>query len=160
VTAINIDDPEVGRSTVKVTPVWYRAGDMERAVTFEPGYNNRGGPYGVHGMNIRWLLRGPAGVAQFLIFTHWVPGEIPEIGSNNITVPMGADVGYHALTPQYDGQESMGACEYLDGRDCFYDGSGLAAGALLVRLVAHGDAVVWRELQSRYEDIAAPGGAS
>jgi len=154
--AINIEN---GRRTVVVRPNWYVAGDMERAVVFEPGFNDRGGNYGVHGMDIRWLLRGHGVVTQFLMFTSWVPGEVghafrwsnPEAAS---LFPMGVDVGYHSPVPMYETHEPMSEpCDYLDGSTCYYDGSGLAADDLVVEFIHQGESVIWRELQNRHDEV-------
>lgn len=37
------------------------------------------------------------------------------------------DLGYHAPSPQYDGQDRMDACHLLPDGHCYYDGSGLNA---------------------------------
>jgi len=155
-------DPETRKRTHFARPVWYLAGDMERAVVFQPGYRTDRKTYGLHGMDITWLLRGPLGVAQFVVFTHWTPGEVGHIDwlSRKISSPMAADLGYHALCAQYDGQTPMGDCDYLDDRPCFYDGSSLQAQELFARFVIEGDAVIWRELGERHDDLLIPGGSS
>lgn len=132
-------------------PVWYAAGDAERAVVFEPGYDSGGYDYGVHGMNIRWLLRGPLGVTQFLVFTSWIPGQVDVPNLNDRTFgPMGADLGYHARNRNADYQTPSDSCEYLNGDPCFYDGSGLQAQELLQKFVVLGETVIWETLQDRY----------
>lgn len=117
--------------------------------------------YGIHGCNLRMILRGDKGAYQFVIFTNWhLPHVIREIGSRAyepsrgdrhwMERPMPADVGYHSLTPQYDDQPSMGPCEYLDGQACYYDGSGLQAEEMFDKLVAEGSEAVWAELERLY----------
>ncbi len=98
---------------------------FERAVVFEAGYSDPGprGPQwcGKHGMGIRFLLRGPKGVAQFLFNTGWVPGEkgvSPQLAD---LYPSGYDLGYHARVPQYESHEEWSPaqeCEYMDGEQC------------------------------------------
>ena len=72
---INIKD---GRRTVIAGPEWVpHRDDLERAVVFQPGFSSErtGDPsrnYGVHGMEIRWYLRGPNGVTQFAMNAGWV----------------------------------------------------------------------------------------
>jgi hypothetical protein len=130
---------------------------FERAVVFEPGYNARetakNGParnYGVHGMSIRFLLRGEKGVIQFLMNTGWVPAEpmSPRVAD---LYPSGFDLGYHSLVEQYEGMTSMGPCEYLDGKECYYDGSGLQADPVLAVFIQEGADGVWPLLEERYE---------
>lgn len=152
--SINIEN---GRRINQALPNWYVAGDVERAVVFEPGFNDRGGKYGVHGMNIRWLLRGPKIVTQFLIYTSWVPGEVGHGYEPNTLVPamfpMGVDVGYHSPVPTYEGHQPMKEpCDYLDGI-CYYDGSGMRADDLLQGFIHQGESVVWRELQDFHDNL-------
>lgn len=138
---------------------WFpRPGGLERAVAFEPGYNDRGGPYGVHGMDIRWMLRGPKGAVQFLMSTGWVPGEKGVPPQISDLYPSGSDLGYHARVPQWEGQEIYGheSCDVLGGR-CYYDGSGLAARDLLREFTREGERVIWTALEARYAALTGPG---
>ena len=135
---------------------------MERIVEWEPAYDKRHSDpnkdYGVHGMNLRFVLKGPRGAVQFLLFTNWY---LPQNRHNafekvsaHILGPLPADVGYHALVPQYDGQEAIEqSCPYLDGAPCYYDGSGLAAQELFDRFVAEGEGAVWSVLEASYKDL-------
>lgn len=154
-------DPDTGKRTVQVTPVWHRVGDFERAVVFQPGYRSDRKTYGQHGMDMRWLLRGDKGVTQFVLYSGWVPG-LGAFTSEKVYAPMGADVGYHALVPQYEGAEDYGReCDYLDGRTCYYDGSALAAEDLLSRFLIEGEEIVWQTLIEWYDRLVtcdfAPG---
>lgn len=144
-------DPETKKRTVIATVAWYRAGDAERAVIFQPGYRTDRASYGRHGMEVKWLLRGPKGVTQFLVMTGWEPGLGRD--EHEVRAPMGADLGYHALHRQYEGAPDGDACEYLGGRVCFYDGSGLAADKLLARFLIEGEDVIWRTLAERHDDL-------
>ena len=144
---------------VKVTPTFYRDLDderFERAVVFEPGYSDPGprGPQwcGKHGMDIRFMLRGPKGVTQFLMFTGWVPGEEGVDPRISDLYPTAADIGYHARVEQYEDQWGQEECEYL-GAPCFYDGSGLAAEAVMERFLTDGEPAVWRALRERHDLI-------
>ena len=134
---------------------------LEKIIEFNPGYDKRdpnpNKNYGIHGMQIRFLLKGEKGATQFLLFTDWYPAHTQEEffyrprGSFYRPQPTGADVGYHSPVPQYEGQETIhDACEYLDGSPCYYDGSGLAADALALEFLEHGDKVVWQRLEDRY----------
>lgn len=62
-------------------------------------------------------------------------------------------VGYHSRIPNAGLFEPDGPCEHIDGDPCWSDGSGLQGQALLGRWVAAGrdDAVVWAELEKRYQ---------
>lgn len=124
---------------------------FERSICFEPGFNSGDRQYGVSSMKVRFILRGPLGATQFLLYTGWTPGRI-----ENRAYPessMGADVGYHARTRQYEGQDDMGDCEYLDGARCFYDGSGLAASELFKRFAEEGEEAVWQVLRDWHDRL-------
>jgi hypothetical protein len=164
-----------GKRTVTAKPEWFpRPDGLERAVVFQPGYSGdrTADPrhsYGVHGMEITWFLRGPAGAVQFQIFTNWVPGELspghglPPAGRRFERLPfehypMGTDLGYHSPVPHYEEQPGRDDCHILAGR-CYYDGSGLAADRLVKEFVVKGEPAVWAELESYYAETLA-GGAS
>jgi hypothetical protein len=138
---------------------WYPGADgFERAVVFEPGWNDHGGRYGVHGMRIQFLLRGPKGVTLFLMGTGWVPGDKGVDGRVADLFPFASDVGYHAHVPQYEG--AMGgrsACEYLDGVPCFYDGSGLSAEPIMADFIRRGDVAVWEALREWHDGLTDQG---
>jgi hypothetical protein len=148
-------DPVTKKRTSFARPVWYPAGDAERAVVFQPGYRTDRKSYGRHGMEVTWLLRGGLGVTQFQIFTGWEPGLTRD--DRHVNAPMGADLGYHALCPQWEGQEDYGRmdCAYLPGGTCFYDGSGLQADDLLRRFLIEGEEVVWQTLAERHDSLIA-----
>ena len=126
---------------------------LERAVIFEPGYDDPApGRYGRHGMEIRWLLRGPRGAAQFLMHTGWVPGVKGVAPQVSHIFPMAVDIGYHARVPQYEGAEEWGLhenCAYIGGK-CYYDGSGLQAEEIMKRFIVDGETVIWAALEARY----------
>lgn len=134
---------------------------FERAIEFEPGYKDpTRGPksYGQHGMGIRFLLRGPNGVAQFLMNTGWVPGVKGIPASLADYYPSGMDLGYHARGPQHEDSEGWalnGACEYL-GAECWYDGSGLNAELVMAAFIREGEPAVWRALRDLHDGLVAP----
>ena len=118
--------------------------------------------YGVHGVNLQFVLRGPVGAVQFVLYTNW---QLPRVTVENYGsyAPVGndyhwrerptpADLGYHAYTPQYDGQKPVGPCHILtDAADgCYYDGSTLNAEPVFTRLLEEGDDGVWAELLEFY----------
>lgn len=118
--------------------------------------------YGIHGVEIRFVLKGPLGATQFLLYTNWLlpDGNCP-IGRRHKLMmsaasdadrsrdPLPADLGYHSPKPLYEGQTSMGHCEFIDA-ECYYDGSGLQADAVYEHLVREGDAGVWAALEDEY----------
>ena len=139
---------------------------MERLVTFEPAYDKRDPDarknYGIHGVNLRMVLKGERGAVQFVLYTNW---QLPHVQDEMLKkaavrhdlsylrmmfAPSPADLGYHSLTPHYEDQPPHANCEYLDGRPCYYDGSGLNADRIYGVLLAEGSDGVWRELQEYY----------
>lgn len=157
------------RGEVRETRWCARPDGLEEAVVFIPGYNctdrsMRG--HGVHGMEIRWYLRGPAGATQFVMYTDWIPGtRSPGHGlqpdgsyswANSRGLPMwpfGIDVGYHARAPRYADQSPREGCEVLDGATCYYDGSGIRGYELAPKFIDEGEQVIWRELEAWYRRL-------
>ena len=137
----------------------------ERIVIWTPAYDRRNPDpaknYGVHGMELRFVLKEPGvGATQFVIFTNWMLPHLrygPRRIEGFLTEPTPDDVGYHALVAQYEGQETMAeACEYLDGKPCYYDGSSLTANDLFDRFVTEGEEAVWQSLQERLGKLKRP----
>jgi len=146
---------------------------MERIVEFNPAFDKRKDPkgnYGIHGGNMRMLLKGDKGVVQFLLYTNWHLPHVSDELDNKILMdgrqgklseysfsifhPLPADLGYHSSVPQYEGQSiASDSCEYLDGKPCYYDGSGLGAERIYEVLLKEGSDGVWRELEDYYNMI-------
>lgn len=143
-----------------------------RSIEWTPAYDKRP-TYGIHGLTIRFLLTGEAGVVQFLLYTNW---QLPHVTQDLLRKPYEpssgdphwmerphpADLGYHSLAPVYDGQPmTRQTCEYLGGLPCYCDGSALDAEPVFHRLLAEGDTGVWAALEEYYTRTfsrAAPGG--
>lgn len=124
---------------------------LERIVRFEPGYDRRAEGYGIHGVNLRMVLKGEKGAVQFLLFTNWMPDSVD--ADYPTLTPMPADFGYHAKVSQYDGQEMLDEnCEFTGG-PCYYAGSGLNAERIF-RLLRHkGGEAAWGALEEYYGGI-------
>ena len=128
-----------------------------RWVEFTAAYDRRdpnpNKSYGIHGVDMRFLLRGPKGVIQFVVATNWHLPEVQPLLTDSWRLkPMPFDLGYHSPVPLYDGQTTVtDSCEYLGGRPCYYDGSTLAAEKVFDRLLREGDAGVWAEMEETYE---------
>lgn len=132
---------------------------FRRDVEISPAFDRRNPSpaknYGIHGAEMRFVLRGPDGAVQFLLFTNWMLPHVEEEldakhGSHTLCHPQPADLGYHSPRPMYEGQEPTPGCPYLDGKPCFYDGSGLNAERVFRVLVAEGGEAMWKELESYY----------
>jgi hypothetical protein len=139
---------------------------LTREVTFAPAFDRRDPDpkknYGIHGVEIRFVLKGKKGATQFVIYTNWflphvqkelyAKGDISHRLRFNQPEPMGADIGYHSLVPQYKGQTKMkDGCQYLDGKPCYYDGSGLRADEFIPAFLAGGSDAVWKMLEEEYQ---------
>lgn len=132
--------------------------DFERGTTWTPAFDKRSDNpatnYGIHGMNLRFVLRGDRGAVQFLIFTSWFTEAVEkehEVSGYNPR-PMAADLGYHSPAPRYEGQGTF-SCEYLPGGECYYDGSSLNAKPLYWKFVAEGEEAMWAALAGYYHGV-------
>jgi hypothetical protein len=83
---------------------------MERIVEFNPAYDKRDSDpsknYGIHGVNLRMILKGTKGAIQFVVYTNWhlphVQAELDRRHDHILCHPMPADLGYHSPTPRYE----------------------------------------------------------
>lgn len=129
---------------------------FEQSIEFLPAFDKRSDDpktnYGINGVEMRWYLRGPDGIIQFVVYTNWqlphVRDEQPEIQHRCLTRPLPADYGYHARVPQYEGQSAM-ECRLLGGQ-CYYDGSSLYADTIFDLLVTKGHEAVWEKMRESY----------
>ena len=145
--------------------------EFEKIVTFRPAFDKRNtNPkknYGIHGVELRMVLRGPLGATQFLLYTNW---HLPHVQSEQdkalllkqpgiddvdlyIRHPFPADRGHHWSVPIYNGQECRD-CDLLPSGKCYYDGSGLNAEQTYHALLEKGDAGVWADLEAYYHELA------
>lgn len=137
---------------------------MERIVTMTGAFDKRHSDpkknYGIHGMEIRFVLKGPAGAVQFVVYTQihlehvakeqWAKRNEPY--AFKMSRPMGVDIGYHAPTPHYEGQTEM-ECDLLPGGKCYYDGTSLGAENFMPTFIAGGSDAVWRMLEEKYHTL-------
>lgn len=139
-----------------------KVGEFTRVIEFTPAYDRRNSDpkrnYGVHGVDLRFLLKGSNGAIQFLLFTGWHLPHVREehkqrdASAYRLGFPIAADLGYHSFVPRYAGQEPMTEdCPVLDGKRCYCDGSGLQAEPVFDILVEQGEEKMWEKLQEEYE---------
>jgi len=123
-------------------------GDLKRKIEFTPAWDKKERDLGIHSVEIKFLVSGKHGAVQFLIYTGWF---LPE---NDVNMkPIAADLGYHSYRPLYDGQEVMQKdCSYLDGKPCYYEGSGLHAEKPWELLLKHGEEKLWEYLELQYKE--------
>jgi hypothetical protein len=135
---------------------------MERYMKIYPAYDKRDPDpmknHGIHGCTLIVGVRGPKGAVTFTLFTNWhLPNVMAEkmnraYSSNELflLLPMPADIGYHALEPQYKGQTAKKNCEHLGGVPCYYDGSGLEAEKYFDILKEKGSDGLYEALEGYY----------
>ncbi len=137
---------------------------FQKEVRFRPAFDKRDPDpkknYGIHGVDIVFILKGEHGAAQFVLSTGWhLPNVHEELKAKCNPAdpydyftggPGATDIGYHSPKPIYEGQEPIDLdCDVLEGQ-CFYDGSTLNARPILERLIEEGHEAVWEELKSYY----------
>lgn len=158
---------ERGQARVRWLP---RPDGLEESVQFQPGYNCQRMDmqgHGVHGMEITWILRGPAGAVQLRFGTDWVPGELwpghgisPDgsrgwrMASSGLwsTDPHGSGIGVHSHVPQYEDHEAEPICGLI-GAPCYYDEALSAADPIVPLFMADGESAIWEALESRYAQL-------
>lgn len=128
---------------------------MEKTVSFSPAYDEN---HSIHGVNLRFLLKGPEGAVQFLLSTNWhlphIQSELEGRVDHLFCHPLPADLGYHSPVPRYERHEPLTLnCDVLGGGPCYYDGSGLNAEPVYERLLREGSAGVWAALEEYYKEI-------
>lgn len=138
---------------------------FERITTITGAYDKRNADpkknYGIHGMEMRFVLKGERGAVQFVYYScQYLKHVADELALSMIEKGsikyhafrgMAVDIGYHAYTPQFEGQSSR-QCEIL-GCDCYYDGSSLNAEEFEDKFLRGGSDVVWPMLEEYYADI-------
>lgn len=149
--------------------------ELERVIEFYPAYDRRPEGYGVHGVDLLMLVKGPLGAVQFLLSTGWMLPETlglpPEYDWRQSSAynrllgkqpthdlyPMPTDLGYHSPKPMYPDQQPIAdECPYLGG-PCYYDGSGLNAGMPFYALLRGGSDGVFEYLEGYYRDTFEKG---
>lgn len=139
---------------------------FERIVTMRPAFDRRSDDpkknYGIHGVELRMVLKGPLGATQFLLFTNWQLPHVTEEHmerwgcdpsmSRSLFLPLPADLGYHWPMPRYEGQSPM-PCDLMPSGKCYYDGSSLNADRIYTVLLREGSDGVWKALEEFYREL-------
>jgi len=132
--------------------------DLGHRLEILPAYDKTTEGCGIHGVEMRWYVTGPAGAVQFVLYTNWhlehvekqlderLDRQFPHLSCH----PLPADIGYHSHVPRYEGQTIQSSnCHILNG-PCYYDGSGLQARDFYKILVEQGGDALWEALEKRY----------
>lgn len=142
--------------------------ELTRKFEVYPAYDKRGEGYGQHCVTMRWLVIGPKGAIQFVLYTGWYPDVIPQTRwddwsdwetlhvkheASSSDLPMPCDLGYHSYVPHYEGQKPLTShCHVLGDKPCFYDGSSLNAAKPFSILVHEGGEKLWEFLENYYRE--------
>jgi len=132
---------------------------MEKLILFSAAFDKRDPDpkknYGIHGVELRMILKGELGAISFLLMTNWQLPHVQEKLNKDVKSilckPLPADISYHSPVAKYADQEvSHDECPYLDGRPCYCDGSGLNAQYYYNALVAGGSDAFWQAMEAHY----------
>lgn len=134
----------------------------QRKIEWTPAFDKRSDDpkknYGIHGVELRFLLSDENKTVQFVLFTGW---QLPHVAKEEESQPhdkycrnkpMPADLGYHSPFPLYEDHFRMENCEYT-GSHCYYDGSGLNAIEAFDVLVSKGDEALWEFLEEYFDQV-------
>ena len=116
--------------------------------------------YGIHGCNMIFYLKGPKGVAHFVISTNWHLPHVAEYLLANSLIdldfkcrffPIPAELGYHSPVPIYKGQSKTKCNIFEQGYCYYYDGSIDAARKVYRILLTSGSDGTWKKLEEECE---------
>jgi hypothetical protein len=154
---MTLDNDLIALAKLPITPA-----PLARRISFKPAWDRTNDPsgknYGVHGVDMEFVLTGPKGAINFLVYTGW---HLPSVWNSwrsrglpthDYQLCDGAMICYHARKRTGHEDRESEECEYLDGKcysGCWYS----AAGALFWEFVEKGEDVVWAELTRRYEAV-------
>ena len=134
---------------------------LKREIHISPAFDKRSSDpsknYGIHGVELCFILKGEQGAIQFVIYTNWMLPHVREEydlkTNHHLCHPIPADIGYHSRTPKYEGQKSLTDDCTVIGGACYYDGSGLQAEDVFNIMVEKGGDAMWAEMEDRYNQL-------
>ena len=125
---------------------------MSGAYRCSKDYRKDDTSHGIGAVSMTFLLAGPKGAVQWHIGTDWYTRSTPLSQTEAVRrepTPRGWGIDYHSRTPMFAGQQSRGPYKYLDGADCYTDGTSLNAGQFMPDFLTHPGAV-WDALRDDY----------
>lgn len=131
---------------------------LTRRIQIIPAYDNRDldpkKNYGVHGMELYFILQGPKGAITWTFCTGMqLPHVAEEMRAKDYPQkPYGGGISYHSRQPHHEGQEA-GSCTILPEKKCYCDSSYLDGNNLGDKFIVEGEDVVWAKLQEWYNDL-------
>jgi len=139
---------------------------FERITRTRPPFDKRsttpGKNYGVGGLQIWFILKGPQGAIQILLGTKLYPSKVmKEWRAKGEAYPFHNDeecmdcwdVGFHSKKrPEYMDKSQQRECDVLPGKKCYYDGSSLRGrdDKVVENYIEHGEDWIWKYLEERY----------
>lgn len=141
--------------------------NREHRIEITPAFDRRhpdpSKNYGIHGVEMKFLVIGAEGAIQFVLYTNWmlphVAAELKRKHSNPFSEPMPADLGYHSRVPMYEDQSQVTQeCPYIGGEACYYDGTSLGAEKPWQILIENGGDGLWEFLEGEYARRFLSGG--
>lgn len=146
---------------------------LERETVWQAAWDRRdpnpSKNYGIHGVEVSWIVKGPKGGICWSIFTHWMLPHVTREAHNatqrldvsDVALrcryePTGAGIEYHSIKQRYKGQEQRTGCLLVPGGVCYSDTAFTAGDDLLKLLIEQGGEAVWKDLESRYADLPEP----
>lgn len=140
---------------------------MKREVRFFPAFDKRAPEpeknYGVHGVEIHFILSGEHGAVVFRLYTRWMLPQTYAFWEDELGIPprykdqLPSDAGvlFHSAKPIYEGHTpSEDDCTYL-GKPCYQDIGYTMGKEPLDLLIAEGDEAVWKWLEAMYQERLA-----
>jgi hypothetical protein len=128
---------------------------LEKAVKFYPALDvrepNLSKDSGIGNLQtgICMLLKGEKGVVSFVFNTGVYQREKTE-KTHNMPRNGEVDIGYHSYEPFFEWQTPYNNCEFLNGKECYHDGSGEEPYRYLDVLIHKQDKIVWGLLEKYY----------
>lgn len=119
---------------------------FEKTIILSPAFDGQDSDRGIHGVDLKFVLKGPLGATQFVLFTNWF---LPGIDTK-LMKPIPAVLGYHSPTPLFEGQTHNESCNILGDDGCYNNGSVLQAEPVFDTLRKEGSEGVWHILEEKY----------
>jgi hypothetical protein len=126
---------------------------FRRETVIEAAWDKVEQGFGRHSCELRMYLHCPKAVIQFVLYTGWplqpYVDDMRPLNFDHLVKPCPADIGYHAMEPQYDEQPSQENCRFFG--TCYYDGSSLSANRIFQIMTREGSEGVYKAMQEYYE---------
>lgn len=134
---------------------------LTRIVKFIPAFDEREKGYGIHGVDIVFVVKGEEGAVDFVLSTNW---QLPHVQAAEnakplnkfpymFHLPLPSWIGAHSPKPLYE-EHTVGCdkCGYLDDKPCYSSGSVTNSTDYFNVLVVEGDEALWKKLEHYYNE--------